>query len=114
MVDRIRYPTVSHLPFYYIFFSDWLSIFIINNFLFTSQNIGDKWHTLKPGLQLSLLIARGGGGFATMGGILSVLGDNGTDVFLFQCYNRLSGMNPEVVGIDKWEWLEWTQFQVCI
>ena len=49
MVDRIRYPTVSYLPFYYIFFSDWLSIFIINNFLFTSQNIGDKWHTLKPG-----------------------------------------------------------------
>ena len=49
MVDRIRWDTVSYLPFYYIFFSDWLSIFIINNFLFTSQNIGDKWHTLKPG-----------------------------------------------------------------
>ena len=49
MVDRIRWDSVSYLPFYYIFFSDWLSIFIINNFLFTSQNIGDKWHTLKPG-----------------------------------------------------------------
>ena len=45
MVDRIRWDTVSYLPFYYVFFS----ISIINNFLFTSQYIDDKGHTLKPG-----------------------------------------------------------------
>ena len=58
MVDRIRWDTVSYPPFYYIFliktfyyiFSDFQFLAIINNFLFTSQNIGDKGHTLKPGV----------------------------------------------------------------
>ena len=45
MVDRIRYPTVSYLPFYYVFFQ----FLLLTIFSFTSQNIDDKGHTLKPG-----------------------------------------------------------------
>ena len=51
-VDMIRWDTVSYLRFYtklYIFW-DSLLICIINNFKFTSQYIGDKKHTLKPGM----------------------------------------------------------------
>ena len=45
MVDRIRYPTVSYLPFYYVFFQ----FLLLTIFKFTSQYIDNKGHTLKPG-----------------------------------------------------------------
>ena len=46
MVDRIRWDTVSYLPFYYVFFQ-FLLLTIFN--LQANSYIDDKGHTLKPG-----------------------------------------------------------------
>ena len=51
MVDRIRWDTVSYLPFYYVFFQ----FLLLTIFSFTSQNIDDKGHTLKPGIRQLVL-----------------------------------------------------------
>ena len=58
MVDRIRYPTVSYLPFYYIFFDFQfllLTIFNLQAKIFAKRTYSQTWAEAIP-MNISLVL----------------------------------------------------------
>ena len=83
MVDRIRYPTVSYLPFYYVFFQFLLlTIFNLQANILTTKDILSN-------------LARTGGGFVVRGKASIV------DIFMFLVapyYKAMPGHFPALAG----------------